>query len=51
MKQDKKEEEWQEIYGKLAGNEIHAITAGESKFFSEYVGKPFPFASSSAHEK
>ncbi len=44
-------EDWQELYGRLAGNELHSIVAENSKFFQELIGKPFPLASYIAHEK
>ena len=44
-------ENWHKIYGKLAGNELHEITAGESKFFKDLIGKPFPYASYIANDK
>lgn len=44
-------ENWHKIYGKLAGNELHEITAGESKFFKDLIGKPFPYASYIANQK
>ena len=38
---DKKKhlESWQELYGKLAGNQLHSINAFDSKFFQEFIGK------------
>ena len=42
---------WQEMYGKLAGNEMHSIVAEKSKFFQEYIGQSFTFASFAAHKK
>ena len=44
-------ESWHELYGKLAGNQLHSIAAKESKFFQELIGKPFPIASLITHEK
>lgn len=44
-------ENWQELYSKLAGNEIHSITAENSKFFQEFIGKSFTSASCIAHKK
>jgi mevalonate pyrophosphate decarboxylase len=44
-------EDWQNIYSRLAGNEIHSITAENSKFFQEYIGKTFTHASCMAHKK
>jgi mevalonate pyrophosphate decarboxylase len=49
--QDDTLEEWQQIYSKLAGNEIHSITAENSKFFQEFIGKTFVQASCQAHKK
>jgi hypothetical protein len=42
---------WQDIYSKLAGNEIHSIAAENSKFFQDFIGKPFTVASCNAHKK
>lgn len=39
------------MYSKLAGNEIHSITAENSKFFQEFIGKSFTSASCIAHKK
>ncbi|CAG5135869.1 unnamed protein product, partial [Candidula unifasciata] len=44
-------EEWQRIYGKCSGNEIYHIRLGDSKFFGDYEGKSFTFASFHAHRK
>jgi hypothetical protein len=44
-------QEWQELYGKLAGNEIHSIVAEGSKFFQEFIGESFTQASFIAHKK
>ncbi|XP_053380951.1 potassium channel subfamily T member 2-like isoform X3 [Mercenaria mercenaria] len=44
-------EEWQRLYGKCSGNEIYHIRLGESKFFGEYKGKSFTYASFHAHRK
>ncbi len=35
----------------MAGNEIHSIVAQNSKFFQEFVGKKFNYASCLAHKK
>jgi hypothetical protein len=50
-KSKNKPEKWQETYAKLAGNEIHSIIAQNSKFFQEFVGKNFNYASCLAHKK
>lgn len=42
---------WQETYSKLAGNEIHSIVAEGSKFFQEFIGQSFSYASYLAHTK
>ncbi|KAK3602530.1 hypothetical protein CHS0354_003782 [Potamilus streckersoni] len=44
-------EEWQRLYGRCSGNEIYHITLGDSKFFGEYKGKSFTYASFHAHRK
>uniref|UniRef100_A0A8C4NHP9 Potassium sodium-activated channel subfamily T member 1 n=1 Tax=Eptatretus burgeri TaxID=7764 RepID=A0A8C4NHP9_EPTBU len=44
-------EAWQRMYGRCSGNEIYHIQLGESKFFGEYEGKSFTFASFHAHKK
>ncbi|XP_061169679.1 potassium channel subfamily T member 2-like isoform X2 [Saccostrea echinata] len=44
-------EEWQKLYGKCSGNEIYHIKLGESKFFKEYEGKSFTYASFHAHRR
>jgi hypothetical protein len=44
-------DDWQKIYGKLAGNEIHSILIDNSKIFREYVGRPFSEVSYEVHEK
>ncbi|XP_065931412.1 potassium channel subfamily T member 2 isoform X15 [Magallana gigas] len=44
-------EEWQRLYGKCSGNEIYHIKLGESKFFKEYDGKSFTYASFHAHRR
>lgn len=44
-------EEWQKLYGKHSGNEIYHIKLGDSKFFGEYAGKSFTYASFHAHRK
>ncbi|KAK3087261.1 hypothetical protein FSP39_003776 [Pinctada imbricata] len=44
-------EEWQRLYGRCSGNEIYHIKLGESKFFGEYEGKSFTYASFHAHRR
>ncbi|ESO98909.1 hypothetical protein LOTGIDRAFT_91366, partial [Lottia gigantea] len=44
-------DEWQRLYGRCSGNEIYHIRCGESKFFGEYIGKSFTYASFHAHRK
>ena len=44
-------EEWMQTYGKHSGNEIYHKLLRESKFFGEYEGKSFTYASFHAHRK
>ncbi|KAM9326974.1 potassium channel subfamily T member 1 isoform 1-T1 [Gastrophryne carolinensis] len=44
-------EEWQQVYGRCSGNEVYHIRMGDSKFFMEYSGKSFTYASFHAHKK
>ncbi|XP_022242998.1 potassium channel subfamily T member 1-like [Limulus polyphemus] len=44
-------EEWHRLYGKCSGNEIYHIQLGDSRFFGEYEGKSFSYASFHAHRK
>ncbi|ODN05382.1 Potassium channel subfamily T member 2 [Orchesella cincta] len=44
-------EEWQRLYGKCSGNEIYHIRLGDSRFFGEYEGKSFIYASFHSHRK
>ncbi|KAK7502655.1 hypothetical protein BaRGS_00006230 [Batillaria attramentaria] len=44
-------EEWQRIYGRCSGNEIYHIRLCDSKFFGDYEGKSFTYASFHAHRK
>ncbi|XP_078506411.1 potassium channel subfamily T member 2-like, partial [Lissotriton helveticus] len=44
-------EQWQRIYSRCSANEVHHIKLGESKFFGEYEGKSFTYASFHAHKK
>lgn len=39
------------MYGKCSGNEIYHILLGNSKFFRDYEGKTFTYASFHAHRK
>ncbi|XP_036357395.1 potassium channel subfamily T member 2-like isoform X6 [Octopus sinensis] len=43
--------DWHRLYGRGSGNEIYHIKLGDSKFFGEYEGKSFTFASFHAHRK
>ncbi|XP_071480068.1 potassium channel subfamily T member 2-like [Diadema antillarum] len=43
--------QWQRSYGRCSGNEVYHIVLGNSKFFSEYEGKSFTYASFHAHKK
>ncbi|KAK0095117.1 hypothetical protein PV326_009192 [Microctonus aethiopoides] len=45
------QEEWHRLYGKCSGNEIYHITLGDSRFFGEYEGKSFTYASFHSHRK
>ncbi|XP_059615866.1 potassium channel subfamily T member 2 isoform X11 [Phlebotomus argentipes] len=44
-------EEWHRLYGKCSGNEIYHILLGDSRFFGEYEGKSFTYASFHSHRK
>ncbi|XP_075735912.1 slowpoke 2 isoform X3 [Rhipicephalus microplus] len=44
-------EEWHRLYGKCSGNEIYHIRLADSRFFGEYEGKSFTFASFHSHRK
>uniref|UniRef100_A0AC34RR67 Calcium-activated potassium channel BK alpha subunit domain-containing protein n=1 Tax=Panagrolaimus sp. JU765 TaxID=591449 RepID=A0AC34RR67_9BILA len=46
----KSTEPWHKIYGFHSGNEIYDILVGESKFFGDFIGKTFVYASFYAHE-
>uniref|UniRef100_A0A914CTC3 Potassium channel subfamily T member 1 n=1 Tax=Acrobeloides nanus TaxID=290746 RepID=A0A914CTC3_9BILA len=46
----KSTEPWQQIYGFHSGNEIYDVLVSDSKFFGEYVGKSFTYASFHAHK-
>ncbi|XP_026831363.1 potassium channel subfamily T member 2 isoform X8 [Ooceraea biroi] len=45
------QEEWHRLYGKCSGNEIYHIILGDSRFFGEYEGKSFTYASFHSHRK
>uniref|UniRef100_A0A3P9IJC3 Si:dkey-21e5.1 n=1 Tax=Oryzias latipes TaxID=8090 RepID=A0A3P9IJC3_ORYLA len=44
-------EQWQRMYGRCSGNEVYHIRLADSKFFGEYDGKSFTYASFHAHKK
>ena len=44
-------EDWHEMYGKCAGNEIYDIRLGDSKIFRPYAQKTFMHAAFHAHKK
>lgn len=44
-------EQWQRMYGCCSGNEVYHIRLCDSKFFGEYSGKSFTYASFHAHKK
>ncbi|XP_039856049.1 potassium channel subfamily T member 2 isoform X1 [Simochromis diagramma] len=44
-------EQWQRMYGCCSGNEVYHIKVCDSKFFGEYNGKSFTYASFHAHKK
>ncbi|CAK6976065.1 potassium channel subfamily T member 2 [Scomber scombrus] len=44
-------EHWQRMYGCCSGNEVYHIRLCDSKFFGEYNGKSFTYASFHAHKK
>ncbi|KAK7583793.1 hypothetical protein V9T40_004756 [Parthenolecanium corni] len=44
-------EEWHRLYGRCSGNEIYHICLGDSRFFGEYEGKSFTYASFHSHRK
>ncbi|KAA8584423.1 hypothetical protein FQN60_008208 [Etheostoma spectabile] len=43
-------EHWQRMYGCCSGNEVYHIRVCDSKFFGEYNGKSFTYASFHAHK-
>uniref|UniRef100_A0A8D9A0J7 Potassium channel subfamily T member 1 n=1 Tax=Cacopsylla melanoneura TaxID=428564 RepID=A0A8D9A0J7_9HEMI len=45
------QEEWHRLYGRCSGNEIYHILLGDSRFFGEYEGKSFTYASFHSHRK
>ncbi|KHN80504.1 Potassium channel subfamily T member 2 [Toxocara canis] len=45
----KSTEPWHKVYGFHSGNEIYDIKVGDSKFFGEFIGKSFTYASFHAH--
>ncbi|XP_075228853.1 slowpoke 2 [Lycorma delicatula] len=44
-------EEWHRLYGRCSGNEIYHIQLQDSRFFGEYEGKSFTYASFHSHRK
>ncbi|XP_072299953.1 potassium channel subfamily T member 2 [Eucyclogobius newberryi] len=44
-------DQWHRTYRRCSANEVHHIRLEESKFFGEYHGKSFTFASFHAHKK
>ncbi|XP_067877132.1 potassium channel subfamily T member 2-like [Heterodontus francisci] len=44
-------DQWQRMYSQCSANEVYHIKLGDSKFFGEYEGKSFTFASFHAHKK
>ncbi|XP_018584252.2 potassium channel subfamily T member 1-like isoform X1 [Scleropages formosus] len=44
-------EQWQRMYGRCSGNEVYHVRLTDSKFFGEYDGKSFTYASFHAHKK
>ncbi|XP_077326394.1 potassium channel subfamily T member 2-like isoform X2 [Lithobates pipiens] len=44
-------DQWQKNYSRCSANEIYHIRLSESKFFGEYEGKSFTYASFHAHKK
>lgn len=43
--------EWKKLYGKCSANEIYHIRLADSRFFAEYQGKSFTYASFHSHRK
>lgn len=48
---DEHELEWKRLYGKCSANEIYHIRLQDSRFFGEYQGKSFTYASFHSHRK
>ncbi|ETN79227.1 Calcium-activated BK potassium channel alpha subunit [Necator americanus] len=46
----KSTEPWHKVYGFHSGNEIYMIRTEDSKFFGEFIGKSFTYASFHAHK-
>ena len=44
-------EDWHEMFGKCAGNEIYDIRLGASKMFRPYCGKTFTHTAFHVHKK
>ncbi|KAM7387183.1 hypothetical protein PAMA_009682 [Pampus argenteus] len=44
-------DQWHRTYRRCSANEVHHIRLEDSKFFGEYQGKSFTFASFHAHKK
>ncbi|KAE8742121.1 hypothetical protein FOCC_FOCC012328 [Frankliniella occidentalis] len=44
-------EDWHRLYGRCSGNEIYHIVLQDSRFFGEYEGKSFTYASFHSHRK
>lgn len=44
-------EDWHDIYGKCAGNEIYDIQLGKSEIFRPHAYKTFAYAAFHAHKK
>lgn len=45
------EPEWRRLYGRCSANEIYHIRLADSRFFGEYQGKSFTYASFHSHRK
>ena len=43
--------EWKRLYGRCSANEIYHIRLSDSRFFGEYQGKSFTYASFHSHRK
>lgn len=48
---DQEGPEWKRLYGKCSANEIYHIRLSDSRFFGEYQGKSFTYASFHSHRK